>query len=151
MPEQTRSVYEEIGGDTAVLALAHAWHERCLADPIAEHPFSHPGLHPQHTERLAAYWAEALGGPRRYSEEMGDHSFMLWIHSGNGEHQELDDACEACFAQALVDVDVPEQLRPTLIAWFHAATEETSQYPEKQARIPPGLPIPLLDPKQLRP
>jgi hemoglobin len=46
-----------------MLALAHSWHERCVADPEAEHPFSHAGLHPQHAERLAAYWDEMLGGP----------------------------------------------------------------------------------------
>ncbi len=39
-----------------------AWHDRVMADEIVSHAFSH-GFHPQHTERLAAYWAEALGGP----------------------------------------------------------------------------------------
>ena len=33
-----------------------------MADEVVSHAFSH-GFHPQHTERLAAYWAEALGGP----------------------------------------------------------------------------------------
>jgi hypothetical protein len=65
------SVYEAAGGAPAMLALAHAWHQRCLADPEARHPFSHPGLHPQHTERLAAYWGEMLGGPDAYSRELG--------------------------------------------------------------------------------
>jgi hemoglobin len=46
------SVYEVAGGAPAMLALARARHQRCLAD--AQHPFSHPGLHPQHIERLAA-------------------------------------------------------------------------------------------------
>jgi Bacterial-like globin len=64
------SVYEAAGGASAMLALAHAWHYRCLADPEAQHPFSHPGLHPQHTERLAAYWGEMLGGPDAYSREL---------------------------------------------------------------------------------
>jgi hemoglobin len=33
-----------------------------MADDVVGHAFSH-GFHPQHVERLAAYWAEALGGP----------------------------------------------------------------------------------------
>ena len=55
------------------------WHQRCLADPEAQLPFSHPGLHPQHTERLAAYWGEMLGRPDAYSREMA--SSLTWCGS----------------------------------------------------------------------
>jgi hypothetical protein len=37
-----------------------AWHSRVMADELVSHAFSH-GFHPQHSERLAASWAEALG------------------------------------------------------------------------------------------
>ena len=74
------SVYEAAGGARAMLALAHAWHQRCLADPEAQHPFSHPGLHPQHTERLAAYWGEMLGGPDAYSRELASVAHMVRIN-----------------------------------------------------------------------
>ena len=57
-----QSVYEAAGGDDGLLRLAEAWHARVMADEVVSHAFSH-GFHPQHTERLAAYWAEALGGP----------------------------------------------------------------------------------------
>jgi hemoglobin len=50
-----------------VRQLAHAWHEHVIGDEIVNHAFSH-GFHPQHTERLAAYWGEAWGGPPLYSE-----------------------------------------------------------------------------------
>src|SRR6185436_17617144 len=60
------TLYEFAGGDDAFLALATAHHARCLADPELNHPFSHPDQHPQHVERLAAYWAEVLGGPPRF-------------------------------------------------------------------------------------
>ena len=63
----TVTLLEALGGTDAVLRLAHAWHERVMADEIVAHAFSH-GFHPQHTERLAAYWAEAWGGPPTYSE-----------------------------------------------------------------------------------
>jgi len=62
-----QSLYEFAGGDGAFLALARAHHARCLADPELNHPFSHDDQHPQHVERLAAYWAEVLGGPNTYS------------------------------------------------------------------------------------
>jgi len=53
------TLYEAAGGRDGLVALAHAWHERVMADEVVAHAFSH-GFHPQHTQRLAAYWAEAL-------------------------------------------------------------------------------------------
>ena len=79
------TLYEFAGGERAFLALAAAHHARCVADPELNHPFSHPGQHPQHVERLAAYWAEVMGGPPDYSSTCGDHSFVLRTHAGNGE------------------------------------------------------------------
>src|SRR5258708_1391757 len=76
----TQTIYEVAGGRQAFLDLAHAWHERCLADPIVSHAFSH-GYHPQHTERLAAYGAEALGGPPDYTRAMGNESNAGRMHS----------------------------------------------------------------------
>jgi hemoglobin len=77
------SIYEAADGPQAFLTLAHAWHQRSLRDPLVSPPFSHPGLHPQHPERLAAYWAEALGGPPVYTDAMGDESHVLRLHAGN--------------------------------------------------------------------
>ena len=57
-----QTVYEAAGGEQGLLRLAGAWHARVMADEVVSHAFSH-GYHPDHTERLAAYWAEALGGP----------------------------------------------------------------------------------------
>jgi len=60
-----RTVYEAAGADDGLLRLAEAWHARVMADEVVSHAFSH-GFHPEHSQRLAAYWAEALGGPPRY-------------------------------------------------------------------------------------
>ena len=48
-----QSVYDAAGGDQGLLRLAHAWHERVLADEVVAHAFSH-GFHPDHSARLAA-------------------------------------------------------------------------------------------------
>ena len=42
----TSTLFEALGGHDGVLRLAHAWHERVLADEIVTHAFSH-GFHPQ--------------------------------------------------------------------------------------------------------
>lgn len=57
-----QTVFEAAGGNDGLRCLAEAWHRRVMADDVVAHAFSH-GFHPRHVERLAAYWAEALGGP----------------------------------------------------------------------------------------
>lgn len=56
-----RTIFEAAGGNEGLRRLAAAWHRRATADEVVSHAFSH-GFLPQHIERLAAYWAEALGG-----------------------------------------------------------------------------------------
>lgn len=82
-----RTVYEAAGGVEGLRRLASAWHKRVMADEVVSHAFSH-GFHPDHTERLAAYWAEALGGPVMYSAKYGDETTVVKMHSGNGPHEE---------------------------------------------------------------
>ena len=79
-----QSVFEAVGGEEGLLLLAHAWHARVMADEVVSHAFSH-GFHPQHSERLAAYWGEALGGPATYSEKYGDETSV----SGNSSYASL--------------------------------------------------------------
>ena len=137
------SVYDAAGGGRAILALAHAWHERCLADPVVSHAFSH-GFREDHAERLAAYWAEQLGEPAAYSEALGDHSHVVRLHSGNGEHQEMDERAVECFGQAMDDAGLPAErdLRTTLTAWFRWGIGLMDAHPDSADEVPEDLPLP---------
>ena len=138
------TVYEAAGGSEGLLRLAGAWHSRVMADEIVSHAFSH-GFHPQHSERLAAYWAEALGGPAAYSGAYGDETSVVRIHSGNGPHEEMDRRAIACFDQALGDVGLKaaEPLWQVLHDYFAWATTTTmSRYHGSADDVPEGLIIP---------
>ena len=139
-----QSVYEAAGGDEGLLRLAEAWHSRVMADEVVSHAFSH-GFHPQHGERLAAYWAQALGGPTTYSDAYGDETSVVRIHSGNGPHEEMDRRAIACFDQALEDAGLAadDSLRGTLHDYFAWATTTTmSRYHASADDVPEGLSIP---------
>jgi hemoglobin len=139
-----QSVYAAAGGGEGLLRLAKAWHSRVMADEIVSHAFSH-GFHPQHSERLAAYWAEALGGPTAYSHEYGDETSVVRIHSGNGRHKEMDRRAIACFDHALDDVGLTaaEPVRQVLHDYFAWATTTTmARYHESADDVPEGLSIP---------
>ena len=132
-----------VGGDEGLLRLAEAWHSRVMADELVSHAFSH-GFHPRHSERLAAYWAQALGGPATYSDAFGDETFVVRLHSGNGPHEEMDQRAIACFDQALQDVglDANERLRQVLHDYFSWATTAMSHYHRSADDVPEGLSIP---------
>ena len=139
-----QSVYEAAGGGDGLLRLAEAWHARVMADEIVSHAFSH-GFHPQHSERLAAYWGEALGGPTTYSDNYGDETSVVRIHSGNGVHEEMDHRAIACFDQALADLglNATEPLWQVLHDYFAWATTTTmARYHESADDVPDGLSIP---------
>src|SRR6202051_2535050 len=133
------TIYEAAGGHQAFVALARAWHARCLADPVVSHAFSH-GYHPQHSERLATYWAQALGGPSDYTESMGDESSVVRMHSGNGEHLEMDERAQTCFAHDIDDAGLPDDplLRSSLKAYFLWATGAMSAHPASVDDVPAG-------------
>jgi hemoglobin len=139
-----QTVYEAAGGADGLLALAGAWHTRVMADEVVAHAFSH-GFHPAHTERLAAYWAEALGGPPMYSAAYGDETSVVRIHSGNGSHEDMDRRAITCFDQALIDVGLAgdERLRLVLHDYFAWATTTTmARYHDSADDVPDGLEIP---------
>ena len=93
--------------------LADAWHRRVMVDEVVGHSFSH-GFNPQHVERLAAYWAEALGGPSAYSGSFGDETTV-----------------------------VNDALRQVLHDYFAWATTTTiSRYHQSADDVPDGLSIP---------
>jgi hemoglobin len=138
------TIYEAAGGMEGLCRLADAWHKRVMDDEIVSHAFSH-GFHPQHTERLAAYWAEALGGPKEFSAKYGDETTVVKMHSGNGPHDEMNDRAIACFDQALVDVGLArsDALQKALHDYFAWATTTTMyRYHESADDVPLGLSIP---------
>ena len=139
-----QTLFDAAGGTEGLRRLASAWHARVMADDDVSHAFSH-GFHPEHNQRLAAYWAEALGGPTSYSDSCGDETSVVRMHSGNGPHEEMDRRAIACFDQALADVGLAsdERLRHVLHDYFAWATNTTmSQYHQSADDVPDGLHIP---------
>ncbi len=131
---ERQTVYEGAGREEGLFRLACAWHER-----VAH------GFRPDHSERLAAYWAEALGGPATYSNTLGSETSVVRMHSGNGPHEEMDRRAIACFDQAMTDGGLIEDgpLRQVLHDYFAWATTTTmSRYHDSADDVPKALRIP---------
>jgi hemoglobin len=135
------SIYEFAGGDPAWLAFTTAFHERCMADPELNHPFSQSS--PEHIDHLAGYWAEVFGGPPRYSA-LGGHSGMLAMHAGQGASEDLSTRFVACFMQAADDAGLPGDpaFRAAIRSYIEWATKEVDSYQSPGSVAPAGRPMP---------
>ena len=138
------TVYEAAGGYEGLVRLATAWHRRVMDDEVVSHAFGH-GFKPDHLERLAAYWSEALGGPASYTDAYGDETDVVKMHSGNGPHDEMDRRAIVCFDQALEDTGLARdaRLRDVLSEYFAWATNTTmARYHGSAEDVPAGLDLP---------
>jgi truncated hemoglobin YjbI len=135
------TVYEAAGGSEGMLRLARAWHERVMADEVVSHAF-HGEVEPDHIERLAAYWAEALGGPEGYTGVYGDEAYVERRHSGNGEHDEMNRLAIERFDEAMTDAELTDpKLRQVLHDYFAWATF-TTMYHHNTEDIADDLTVP---------
>jgi hemoglobin len=124
--------------------LAAAHHARCLADPELNHPFSKPDQHPQHIERLAAYWAEVMGGPPSYSQTCGSQSGLLRMHAGNGDLTDLGRRFVECFVLAADDVGLPAdpEFRAALRSYMQWAVADVLVYSPVGSTVPGRVEMP---------
>lgn len=134
------TLYERMGGKDAVLRLARAWHRNCLADEVVAHAFSH-GFHPQHDERIAAYWAEAWGGPDEFSRSISSETSLRRMHACDELHVEMDRRAIDCFARALDEAELPDDadLKRELLcyfAWGTGAMSAAGLSPEAARSLP---------------
>lgn len=138
------TLYEFAGGEQAFEPFAAALHARCLADPELNHPFSHADQNPEHVPRLAAYLAEAMGGPPMYSAECADQAHVVWLHSGNGDMSDLGRRFADCFMLAADDAGWPPdpEFRAAIRGYIEWAVDEVALSHPDDTDIPPGLPLP---------
>jgi hemoglobin len=138
------TLYEFAGGEQAFQPFADALHARCLADSELNHPFSHPGQHPEHNQRLAAYLAEAFGGPARYSAECADQSHVVWLHAGNGDMSDLGRRFADCFMLAADDAGWPAdpEFRSVIRGYIDWAVQTVAESHPHDTDVPAGLPLP---------
>jgi hemoglobin len=135
------SLYTDVGGYDRIPGLCKAWQVRLREDPLAFHSFEH-GTHPDHDERLAAYLAEAFGGPPLYTAGYGHETSMQRIHACNGEHVELDEACLDAFDRAVADVGLTGEVARRVSGYFRRATIEHRRYGDPATPVPDGLEFP---------
>lgn len=78
----TPSLYEWLGGASALEKLFDTFYGHVRRDPVLEPVFR--GMDPGHARHVAAWVGEVFGGPAAYSAERGGHPHMVGRHVGRG-------------------------------------------------------------------
>ena len=67
------------GGPARIAAMINAFYDRVEQDELLA-PLFPGGVSTQHRAHVALWWAEVLGGPTRYTDELGGYERMLAHH-----------------------------------------------------------------------
>ena len=102
------TIYDQIGGKTAITAAVDLFYDKVLADPVLTRYFVHTGMVRQKTH-LRAFLAAALGGPDLY---VG--TSMATAHAGRGITNEAFDHVVEHLVAALTELGVPDDTIRTI-------------------------------------
>lgn len=75
------TLFEHVGGEEAIRRLEETFYASVLADPVLQPLFGEG--RPEHVDHLTAFTAESLGGPDRFSRELG-FEHLISVHRGLG-------------------------------------------------------------------
>ena len=75
------TLFEHVGGEEAIRRLEETFYASVVADPVLQPLFGEG--RPEHVDHLTAFTAESLGGPDRFSRELG-FEHLISVHRGLG-------------------------------------------------------------------
>jgi hemoglobin len=112
------SLYEWVGGIDALNRLTTRFYEHVKGDALLAPIFAHMGVdHPAH---VAAFLAEVLGGPRKYSDEHGGHPHMIQRHLDRHLTQEQRRRWVGLLLESADELSMPDdpEFRSALVGYL---------------------------------
>ena len=77
------ALYDWAGGREALTRMINAFYDRVEADAELA-PLFGGAVTAEHRDHVVAWWSEVLGGPTRYTDELGGYPRMVRMHVGLG-------------------------------------------------------------------
>jgi hemoglobin len=81
MAAETPSIHDWIGGTEAIGRWLNAFYDEVERDPLLAPVFGRR-VSAEHRDHVTAWWAEVMGGPARYTDDLGGYEQMLAHHRG---------------------------------------------------------------------
>ena len=114
----TPTLYEWAGGEAAIRRLMDCFYDRVERDELLS-PYFPGGVSEEHRAHVSTWWSEVLGGPARYTEDLGGYEKMLAHHRGLSIAPEERHRFVSLLSFAADDAGLPEdpEFRSALVAY----------------------------------
>jgi hemoglobin len=136
------TLYEWVGGMSALEKLTEHFYERVHRDPLLEPVFaSMPGDHPKH---VARFIAEVFGGPPEYSDAHGGHPRMVARHLGRHLTHEQRKRWLTMLLESADAVGLPDdpEFRSALVAYLEWGSRLAVLNSQPGAQVVEDAPMP---------
>jgi hemoglobin len=140
---QPPSLYEWAGAREAIERFLNAFYDRVEDDELLS-PFFPGGVSAEHRSNVTSWWCEVLGGPSRYTEELGGYEAMVAKHRGLGIGAEQRRRFVSLLSVAADDAGLPAdpEFRSALIAYAEWGTRLAMSNSQPGAEVFPHAPVP---------
>jgi hemoglobin len=137
------TLYEWAGGTDALTRLINAFYDRVEQDDLLSHFFP-GGVSAEHRDHVAAWWSEVLGGPDRYSKELGGYERMLSHHLGLEITPQQRLRFATLMSEAADDAGLPEdpEFRSAIVAYLEWGTRIAMHNSQPGAEVVKRAPVP---------
>ena len=137
------TLYEWAGGERAIRSLMDAFYDRVEGDELLAPVFGGK-VSEEHRDRVTAWWCEVLGGPARYSEELGGYEHMVSKHVALGITPEQRHRFASLFSLAADDAGLPDdpEFRSALVAYVEWGSRLALHNSQPGAEVAEHAPVP---------
>ena len=120
-----------------------AFYDRVEGDELLS-PLFPGGVSEEHRDHVTAWWSEVLGGPSRYSDELGGYEQMIGKHRDLGITSEQRFRFASLLSLAADDAGLPDdpEFRSAFVAYVEWGTRIALHNSQPGADIPPHAPVP---------
>lgn len=139
----TPTLFEWAGGQQAIERLINCFYDRVEQDQLLSQFFP-GGVSREHREHVIAWWSEVLGGPDRYTRELGGYRQMLAKHRGLGITSEQRLRFATLMSRAADDAELPSdpEFRSALVAYLEWGTRLAQHNSQPGAEVVEVAPVP---------
>jgi hemoglobin len=139
----TPTLYEWAGAEGAIRRLMDCFYDRVEGDELLS-PYFPGGVSEEHRAHVATWWSEVLGGPARYTEELGGYENMLVHHRGLAITPEERHRFVSLLSLAADDAGLPDdpEFRSALVAYAEWGSRLAMHNSQPDAEVFEHAPVP---------
>jgi hemoglobin len=143
MNDATPTLYEWAGGHDAIRRLMDAFYDRVERDELIS-PLFPGGVSEDHRAHATLWWSEVLGGPPRYTEELGGYHRMVNKHRDLAITPEQRFRFASLLSLAADDAGLPDdpEFRSAFVAYVEWGTRIAMHNSQPGADVPQEAPVP---------